>query len=212
MFVCLCQTVQGGGKVSDKDIFLVFAACGLSPCQTSSTVRVVRCFKHFPFCSPCSIKVVWLCACLANRGRQSSIPSSAALQPGSVCGCSSCNFCSTLPREPRLPPPSLGEVNNFLVLSVWLSIHKFLNKKAVMLLNIWNCQAFLKTLYFSCSERDSCLFLRHRNGPSRRFTAPAFLQHCHSLLQTQTLQAVWGHFRQGAIHPNRSELDRIIFR
>lgn len=181
VFACV-KLWQGGGKVSDTDIFLVFAGCGLPDCQISSAVRLVTCFKHFPFCFPCSIKSSCVAVCVSGWPWQTEQHPRQCSPAVSLClWLQQLYFCSTLPREPRLPPPSPGELNNFLVLSVWLSIHRFLNKKTVILLNIWNCQAFLRTLYFSCSERDSCLFLSHRNGPSRRCTAPAFLQHCHSL-------------------------------
>lgn len=175
LFACV-QLWQGGGKVSDTDLFLVFAGCGPPGCQTSGTIRVVTCFKHFPFCFPRSIKKRCVAVCVSGRPWQTEQHPKQRSPAHAVSLClwlQQLDFCSTLPREPRLPPPSPGEVNNFLVLTVWLSIHKFLNKRTVILLNIWNCQAFLKTLYFSCLERDSCLF--HRNGLSGDYTAPAFL-------------------------------------
>lgn len=53
--------------MSNTDLFLVFAGCGLSGCQTSSTIKVVMCFRHFPFCFPCSIKKRCVAVCMSGR-------------------------------------------------------------------------------------------------------------------------------------------------
>lgn len=114
---------QGGSKVSDTDLsFWYLLAGGLSGCQLSSTRRVVTCFKHFPFRFLCSIKSRCVAVSLSGRPWQTEQHpkqcSPVCTQPPCVCGCSSCISAPRLPREPRLPPPSPGEVNNSLVLSV----------------------------------------------------------------------------------------------
>lgn len=156
LFACV-KLWQGGGKVSDTDL-LVFAGCGLSGCQISSAVRVVTCFGHFPFCFPCSIKSCCVAVCVSGRPWQAEQHPRQCSPAVSLClWLQQLYFCSTLPREPRLPPPSPGEVNHFLVLSVWLSIHKFLNKKTCHIVEYLKLSSF--------SENSLFLLLRERFLP-----------------------------------------------
>lgn len=132
-FVILCKWAldvfvrvklwQGGNKVSDTDrfFFCCLLAGGLSGCQISSSTRVITCFRRFPFCFSCSLKSCCVAVSVSGRPWQTEQHPKrcSPAHAGSLClWLQQLDFCSTLPREPRLPPPSPGEVNNFLVLPV----------------------------------------------------------------------------------------------
>lgn len=129
---------QGRVKVSNADL----PRCLLAISLISNILRAGLCFTYFSFCFPCLIDIWCVCLCMCVLSvyvcQTQQYPNQWSPVPAvSICGCSA--YISVLYYLHR-------EKYSISRFSVWLNVLKLLSKSSVILLNIWNCKVFQKTL------------------------------------------------------------------